>query len=146
MSRVSIEFPEQTIFATQIVINQTHINLGNHVGNSQYVELCNEASLRFFEDRGVAQYTVGEQMLLNNEFAVQIKSETRCSDRLNIELSVDNFHRFGCDFIFRLSQYKPSEEKHGQVVALAKFSFLCFDYQQAKIVQAGPLFNSFFNA
>lgn len=146
MSRLNIKFPERCVFETQIHIDQVYINRGNHVGNGQYVELCNEATLRFFHHRGVTEYTVGEQLLLNTEFAVQLKSEARCFDVLNVELAVDNFHRCGCDFIFRFSQYQPGDDQQSRVVALAKFSFLCFDYQQAKVVDAGPLFKPFFSA
>lgn len=144
MSRVVIDFPEQVLFETQIHIDQVYINRGNHVGNGQYIELCNETSLRFFNSKGVAEYTVGDQVLLNTEFAVQLKAEAHCFDVLTAELAVTNFHRCGCDFVFRLSQYKPEADQHGQVVAMAKFSFLCFDYQQGKVVDSSPAFQSFF--
>lgn len=146
MSRIAIDFPEAVIFETQLHIDQIYINRGGHVGNGQYVELCNETSLRFFNSRGVREYTVGDQVLLNTEFAVQLKSEARCFDVLKAELAVGNFHRCGCDFIFRFSQHKPADDTHGRVVALAKFSFLCFDYQYSKVSDAGPLFKPFFGA
>ena len=89
---------------------------------------------------------VGDQLLLNTELAVQLKSEARCFDVLVAELAVDNFHRCGCDFVFRFSQHMTGSEEQGRLVALAKFSFLCFDYQQGKVADAGPLFKSFFSA
>ena len=146
MTRLMIKFSPPCIFETQIHVDQVYINRGDHVGNGQYVELCNEASLRFFNHKGVAPYTIGEQVLLNTEFSVQLKSEARCFDVLTAELAVDNYHRCGFDFLFRLSQHCPSGDKHGQVVALAKFSFLCFDYQQHKVVDASPLLKPFFDA
>ena len=139
MSRVSIDFPESCIFSTEIKVHATYINRGNHVGNSSYVQLCNETSLQFFSSRNVPEYCVGEQVLLNTDFSVQLKAQARYADVLTVDLGVDNFHRCGCDFIFRFLQ-----RDSGALVALAAFSFLTFDYQQGKVVSAADDFHAFF--
>lgn len=139
MSRVVIEFPETVVFVTQIDIHSSYINRGNHVGNSSYVDLCNEVSLRFFASKQVTEYLVGEQVLLNTEFSVQLKSEAKFADRLKVELAVNNFHRCGCDFLFRFSQLD-----NGRSVALARFSFLTFDYELGQVTDAATGFADFF--
>ena len=139
MSRVSITFPQRAVFSTEIAVHSTYINRGNHVGNSGYVELCNEVSLQFFRSRGAPEYSVGEQVLLNTEFAVQLKAQAGFADVLRVDLGVDNFHRCGCSFIFRFSQ-----STSGALVALAKFSFLTFDYQEGRVVSVADNFQNFF--
>lgn len=140
MPRQTIDFPDKSVFITPVTVHNSYINRGDHVGNSSYVELCNEASLRFFRNREVPEYTVGKQVLLNTEFSVKLVSEARHGDELNIEIGVDNFHQYGCDFIYRISQ-----QQNATVVALARFSFLCFDYKQKKVVPAASGFAEFFN-
>lgn len=144
VSRAKIEFPETVVFSTDIDIHSIYINRGNHVGNSHYVELCNETCQRFFKSRAVPEYRVGEQVLLNTEFFVQLKSEAKFSDVLTIELGVSNYHRCGCDFIFRLTHKDQTSEGKNKVVALASFSFLSFDYKLGKVVEAADSFKAFF--
>lgn len=139
MSRIVIDFPKTLVFVTEIDIHSSYINRGNHVGNSRYVDLCNETSLRFFASKNVTEYLVGEQVLLNSEFSVQLKSEAKFSDRLKVELAVNNFHRCGCDFLFRFSQISS-----GKDVALARFSFLTFDYKLSRVTDAAAGFADFF--
>jgi 4-hydroxybenzoyl-CoA thioesterase len=140
MPKIEIDFPDNTIFSTEITIHNTYINRGNHVGNSAYVDLCNEICLQFFAGRSVPEYTIGEQILLNTAFSVQLKSEAKFSDILKVDLAVDNFHRCGCDFVFRLSQARS-----GIPVALATFSFLTFDFQLGKVEDAAHNFSDFFD-
>ena len=66
--------------------------------------------------------------------------EAKYADTLLIELGVTNFHRCGCDFIFRITQAETRV-----LVALAKFSFLSFDYQLGKVVDAADGFKEFFS-
>mgnify|MGYP003681748971 CR=1 FL=1 len=139
MSKLEINFPENILFSTDITVHDSYINRGNHVGNSRYVDLCNETNLRFFRSRNTSEYMIGEQALLNTGFSVQLRSEAKYADILTISLAVNNFHRCGCDFIFKIvnknSQY---------LVAMARLSFLTFDFQQGKVVDAAASFKSFF--
>ncbi|WP_101758822.1 thioesterase family protein [Oceanicoccus sp. KOV_DT_Chl] len=139
MPKIDITFPAQVLFSTDITVHDSYINRGNHVGNSRYVDLCNEATLRFFRSRNTAEYTIANQVLLNSGFSVQLKTEAKYADVLTVELGVDNFHRCGCDFI-----YKIENKNSDRVIALASLSFLSFDYQLGKVVDASAAFRDFF--
>lgn len=139
MERIQVEFPDAVVFTTQIDIHGIYINRGNHVGNSAYVELCNETAQRFFIARGVPEYTVGSQTLLNVGYAMQVVSEAKYGDSLRAELAVSNFHDKGCDFFYRFSQGDS-----GTPVALARFSYLSFNYQAGRVEAADEGFEAFF--
>lgn len=90
------------------------------------------------------EYTVGQQVLINTELTLQLKSEARYLDRLRVELAAGNFHRCGCDLFYRLT--KVGQQNEPVTVALAKFSMLTFDYKAGKVVSAASDFQSFFTA
>ena len=139
MARLEISDPAPVIFSSKIEVCESYINAGNHVGNESYVILLNKTAEQFFENRGVHQYTVNKQVLLHTEFSVQLKSEAKLGGVLNIELGVDNFHRCGCDFIYRVN-----DSAKGELIARARFSFLTFDYQAGKLSDADAGFKDFF--
>lgn len=139
MSRLLIPSPDAVVFTADIIVGEAYINAGNHVGNESYVTMLNEVAEGFFKRRGVHPYTVDGQVLLNTEFSVQLKSEAKLGDSLRVELGVNNFHRCGCDFI-----YKISDSVEDRLIARAKFSFLCFDYQLGRLCDAGDGFEDFF--
>ena len=139
MARLEISDPAPVIFSSKIEVCESYINAGNHVGNESYVILLNKTAEQFFENRGVHQYTVNKQVLLNTEFSVQLKSEAKLGGVLNVELGVDNFHRCGCDFIYRVN-----DSAKGELIARARFSFLTFDYQAGKLSDADAGFKDFF--
>jgi len=139
MSRLLLPDPEPIIFTLELEVTQDYINAAKHVANQSYVILFNKAAEAFFESRGVHPYTVNQQVLMNTEFSVQIKSEVRLSDKISIVIGVDNFHRCGCDFIYRMSNSITHD-----LLARARFSYLCFDYQAGRLVDATQGFRRFF--
>lgn len=139
MARLEIPDPAPVIFSSKIEVCESYINAGKHVGNESYVILLNKTAEQFFENRGVHPYTVNKQVLLNTEFSVQLKSEAKLGNVLTVELGVDNFHRCGCDFIYRIN-----DSTTGKLIARAKFSFLSFDYQAGKLADADAGFKDFF--
>lgn len=140
MERIRIEYPENIIFSTDIDIHGVYINRGNHVGNSAYVELCNETAQRFFIARQAAEYVVCGQALLNVGYVVQVKAEARYGDVLRGDLAVDGFHGKGCDFFYRFSQADS-----GELVALGRFSYLTFNFAEGNVEPAADSFVDFFS-
>lgn len=139
MARIEIPDPSPVIFRRELIVTKSYINSANHVGNESYVILLNESAEEFFHDRGVHPYSINEQVLINTEFSVQLKSEAKLGDGLLIELGVENFHRCGCDFIYRMKNTAD-----GALIARAKFSFLSFDYQLGKLADVKKDFQEFF--
>jgi acyl-CoA thioester hydrolase len=139
VARIKISDPSPVIFMRELVVADGHINAGNHVGNETYVTLLNESAEQFFFKRGTRPYSVNQQVLLNSEFSVQLKSEAKLGDSLLIELGVENFHRCGCDFLYRITNTIT-----GALVARAKFSFLSFDYTAGQLADVDEGFKEFF--
>ena len=139
MARIEISDPSPVIFRRELIVADGYINAGNHVGNESYVILLNESAEQFFHTRGAHPYSVNQQVLLNSEFSVQLKSEAKLGDSLLIELGVENFHRCGCDFLYRITSTAV-----GALVARAKFSFLSFDYKAGQLADAEEGFKEFF--
>jgi acyl-CoA thioesterase FadM len=139
MGRIKIPDPSPVIFRRELVVADGDINAANHVGNQTYVILLNESAEQFFYKRGAHPYSVNQQVLLNTEFSVQLKSEAKLGDSLLIELGVENFHRCGCDFLYRMTNTIT-----GALVARAKFSFLSFDYTAGQLADVGEGFKEFF--
>lgn len=139
MARLKIPDPQPIIFSRQWAVTGDYINGANHIGNESFVSLFNATTEQYFLCRGAPPYTVYDQILINTEFSVQLKSEARRDDCLGIHLGVENFHRCGCDFIYRINN-----SISGVLVARAQFSFLCFDYQAGCLADAGERFQDFF--
>jgi acyl-CoA thioesterase FadM len=120
-------------------VSDDYINEANHVGNDAFVRLFNDSAVAYFHSRGAQPYTVHNQVLINSGFSVQLKSEALPGDALEIHLGVENFHRCGCDFLYRINNADS-----GTLVARARFSFLTFDYQAGRLVDANEGFKDFF--
>ncbi|GAA4883865.1 thioesterase family protein [Ferrimonas pelagia] len=136
-TRVQIDFPDTPLFTTEFLIGSNQVNRGDHVGNNHFVELCGEIALRYFHQRGLQGFDVLGQQLINGELSLKLLGEGRCFDTLNGEFAVANFHRYGCDFLYRIRRGE-------QVIALGRFAMLTFDYQQGKLVEASDGFAAFF--
>ena len=61
-----------------------------------------------------------------SDTAIEYKEEVFYGERLTIEIAVDNFTRFGCDFYYKISNL------NGKIVALAKTGIVFFDYNKKK--------------
>lgn len=128
MARVEIETPEQFPFSTEIEILYCHINAGSHVGNDSLVGLLNEARTRYFNSLETNPAGNREQGLINADLAVIYKSESRYGETLVFDLAAQNFQKYGCDLVYRVT-----EKKTGRLVALAKTAMLMFDYKTSQL-------------
>jgi acyl-CoA thioester hydrolase len=125
MARVSIELPETFAFSTELDVLIQHINAGQHLGNEQLVALLNEARVRFMESLPMASSGIQRGAFINADLAVIYKAEAHYGDTLKIEVTADDFSKYGCDFIYRVTRVKD-----GAVVAIAKTAMLMFDYEK----------------
>lgn len=135
MARVTVAVPEEWDFAMEMDIPIAFINRGNHLGNDSLVSCLNEARLAFMRARFGHPYSVDGAMMINADLAVEYKSEAYHGDRLRIEVAADDFHKYGCDFVYRVSCMAD-----GRLVALAKTGMLLFDFDRKKLKKAPPAF------
>ena len=130
MARVDIALPGAFPFKTDVTVYIGHINRGNHLANEALLSLLNEARVRFMSERKTAHPALAELDWINADLAIVYKSEARHGEQLSIEIAATDFHRRGCDFIYRVSA------GDGRLVAIAKTAMLVFDYQQKQLAEA----------
>ncbi|CAH0992597.1 hypothetical protein SIN8267_02730 [Sinobacterium norvegicum] len=139
MARIDIQLPDYFDFSTTLDIHISHINRGDHLGNDALISLLNEARCRYLADKGVDNMRILGSQLINADLAVAYKSEARYGEQLEIEIQANEFQKYGCDFVYRIS-----EKSSGRLVALAKTAMLTFDYDNNALTPAPDGFEAFF--
>ena len=135
MARITVAVPEHFDFAMEMDIPMAFINRGNHLGNDSMISCLNGARLAFMHSRFGDPYTVDGAAMINADLAVEYKAEAYHGDRLRIEVAASDFHKYGCDFVYRVSCVSDK-----RIVALAKTGMLLFDFDNKKLKAAAPSF------
>lgn len=141
MGRIRVAVPDHFGFAMEMDVPIAFINRGNHLGNDSLVSCLNEARLAFMQVRFGDPYTVDGAAMINADLAVEYRAEAYHGDRLRIEVVANDFHRYGCDFVYRVSCVGD-----GRLIALAKTGMLLFDFDKKKLQEAPPAFFDAFGA
>ena len=139
MPRVILELPEQFIFSTDIAVRISDINYGGHLGHDSIISLIHEARVRFLKARGFAESDIDGLGLIMTDLVILYKSEVFYGDTLTIEVAVDDFTKYGCDFFYRVLNRDQKRE-----VAHAKTGIVFFDYAKRKIVRVPISFQTAF--
>lgn len=131
MARLHIDLPESFAFEVDLPVRVADLNYGNHVGNDSVLTFMQEARALFYRHLGFTSEveldgTIGQVVA---DAAVVYKSESFFGDILRIELSPVNFHKFGFDLIYRISNRQTNRE-----VARGKTGIVAFDYKVRKMV------------
>src|SRR5574343_1361251 len=135
MARIKIELPETFIFSTEIPIYINHINYGNHLDNAALLMLVSEARVRFFKSLGYSEMDVEGVGVIVADCAVQKRAEAFYGETLVAEFAADDFNKYGCDFVWRLS-----DKASGREVARGKHGIVFFDYAARKPAGVPPGF------
>lgn|SRR5690554_207123 len=130
MARVQIDLPEHFNFSTQVDVLIQHINIGRHLANEQLVALLNEARVRFMQSISIEKGLAGSRSFINADLAVIYKAEAKYADTLQIDVAATDFHRYGCDFVYRVTRVQDN-----QLIAIAKTAMLSFDYETGKLAE-----------
>ena len=137
MPRIKIDLPERFSFSTEIAIYINHINYGNHLDNSALISLVSEARVRFFKAFGYTELNVEGVGIVVADAAVQYKSEAFHGEVLVFEMAADDFNKYGCDLVWRIS-----DQASGREVARGKTGIMFFDYTARKAALVPPAFIS----
>ena len=129
MSRVVIDLPASFPFATELEVRIQHINRGNHLGNDALITFLNEARVRFLPEQ-INSAQDSPIWMINGDLAVIYKSEAFYGEILKIEVATADFHKYGFDLVFRVT-----ETRTGRDVAHAKMAMLLFDANARKLIQ-----------
>jgi len=125
MPRIKIDLPERFVFATDVPVYINHINYGNHLDNAALLMLVSEARVRFFKALGYSEMNVEGVGVIVADAAVQYRSEAFHGEILRIEMAADDFNKYGCDLVWRISVGERE-------VARGKHGMMFFDYQVRK--------------
>lgn len=135
MARVRVAVPDRFDFAMEMTVPIAFINRGNHLGNDSLVACLNEARLAFMQSRYGEPFSVSGAMMIVGDLAVEYRSEAFHRDCLRIEVAASDFHRYGCDFVYRVSCVSDA-----RVVAVAKTGILLMDPNTRKLIEAPASF------
>ena len=135
MPRIKIDLPERFSFTTEIPIYINHINYGNHLDNSALLSLVSEARVRFFKAFGYTELNVEGCGIIVADVAVQYKSEAFHGEVLVFAMAANDFNKYGCDLVWRIS-----DQASGREVARGKTGIMFFDYTARKAAIVPPAF------
>ena len=135
MPRIKIDLPERFSFTTEIPIYINHINYGNHLDNSALLSLVSEARVRFFKAFGYTELNVEGCGIIVADVAVQYKSEAFHGEVLVFVMAANDFNKYGCDLVWRIS-----DQASGREVARGKTGIMFFDYIARKAALVPPAF------
>lgn len=140
MARVEISLPPQFAFETRIDVLTQHINAGRHLANEHLVALLNEARVRYMDSLPKQRSATSPRAFINADLAVIYKAEARHGDTLNIEVAAQDFSRYGCDFVYRVTRVQDQ-----RLIAIAKTAMLNMDYDSGKLVPVSADFPRLFD-
>lgn len=135
MPRIKIDLPERFIFSTDIPIYIGHINYGHHLDNSQMLSLVSEARVRFFKSLGYSELDVEGVGIIVADVAAQYRAEAFHGETMVVEMTPDDFNKYGCDLVWRLS-----DKAGGREIARGKHGIVFFDYAERKATAVPPAF------
>ncbi|MFH2005380.1 MAG: thioesterase family protein [bacterium] len=128
MAKVQLELPDRFLFETELTLRAAEINYAGHLGNDTLLSLLQEARIRFLEHFELEEMNMfGLGLVITDSMAVY-ESEAFRGERLRIEVTVADFNKYGCDFLYRVT-----EATSGRAVARAKTGMVFFDYEQRKV-------------
>lgn len=130
MARIHIDLPEKFIFSIDLPVRVSDLNYGNHVGNDSILTLMQEARALFYRSLGFKNEieldgSIGQVVA---DAAVVYKSESFFGDVLQIEIALGEFHKYGFELF-----YKITNNTTGKETARGKTGIICFDYEKRKM-------------
>lgn len=135
MPRIKIDLPEKFVFSTDIPIYIGHINYGHHLDNAQMISLISEARVRFFKSLGYSELDVEGVGIIVADVAAQYRSEAFHGETMVVEMAADDFNKYGCDLVWRMS-----DQATGREVARGKHGIIFFDYTARKAASVPAAF------
>ena len=122
MARVVFDLPAHFGFSTELQIYISHVNQGGHLDNAQLLSLVSEARVRFFKSLGYPEADVAGLSTVVGDIVAQYKSEAFHGETLRVEMTPQDFNRYGFDLVFRLT-----EKSQGREIARGKTGIVFID-------------------
>jgi len=126
---MTLELPKQFPFATDIPVRISDINYNNHLGHDSIITMIHEARVRFLNSYGFTELDIDGFGLVMTDLVVLYKAEVFYGEILTIEVTIQDYTKYGFDFIYRITNKETGTE-----VARAKTGVLINDYEKRKVV------------
>lgn len=128
MARIDIQLPERFAFSTEIPLYIGHINYGGHLDNALLLTIVSEARVRFFKALGYTELDVEGLGIVVADAAVQYRSEAFHGETMVVEMTPQDFNKYGCDLAYRMT-----DKASGREIARGKTGIVFFDYAARKV-------------
>ncbi len=140
MARVKLDMPRHFTFSTDMPVRINDINYGGHLGNDSVMSLIHEARVRFLKRYGyVSELDLDGLGLVMTDSVIIFKAESFHGEQVQIDVTVTDFNKYGCDFFYLLSNKETAVE-----IAHAKTGIVFFDYTERKVSPIPEQFKSKF--
>jgi len=137
MARIKLDMPDNYLFSSEMAVRIGDINYGGHLGNDAVLSLIHEARVRFLRQYGYTEMDVEGFGIIMTDSAIVYKAEGFYGDRVQIDVTVADFNKYGCDLYYLLSNKETAVE-----IAHAKTGIVFFDYDARKVVTVPEPFRS----
>ena len=141
MAKIVIPLPKKFHFTTETDVRITDINYAGHLGNDKVLSIIHEARMRFFKHYNYSEDDVEGVGTIMNNAAIQSKSQGRYGDKLLIEMAAADFHPYGFDIVFKITNKETSKE-----IARATTGIVFFDYTQERMQPVPEKFRRLFES
>ncbi|OMH38218.1 thioesterase family protein [Motiliproteus sp. MSK22-1] len=139
MARVKIEMPRHFTFTTEVPVRISDINYGGHLGNDAVLSMVHEARVRFLKNHQYSELDIEGYGLVLTDSVIIYKAEGFHGEEIQIDVTVSDFNKYGCDFFYLLSNRKTAVE-----IAHAKTGIVFYDYDERKVVSVPDAFRNRF--
>lgn len=129
MARIKLDMPDNYLFSTELNVRIGDINYGGHMGNDAVLSMVHEARLRFLKHYHYTEFDVENAGIIMTDSAIVYKAESFHGDRIQVDVAVADFNKYGCDLYYLLSNKDTAVE-----IAHAKTGIVFFDYDERKVV------------
>jgi acyl-CoA thioesterase FadM len=129
MARIKLDMPDNYLFSTELAVRISDINYGGHLGNDAVLSMVHEARLRFLKHYHYTEMDVEGASIIMSDSAVVYKAEGFHGDRVQVDVTVADFNKYGCDLYYLLSNKDTAVE-----IAHAKTGIVFFDYGERKVL------------
>jgi acyl-CoA thioesterase FadM len=135
MSRVKIDEPENYLFSAKITTRITDLNYGGHVGNDRIFAFMHDARVQFLKFLGYkSELEIDGLGNIQTDAAISYKAEIFAHEEINIQVGVNDFNKYGCDFVYRFTK------SDGKLAAVGKTGIIFFNYKERKIANMPEAF------
>lgn len=141
MARIKLDMPARLLATVHIPVRISDINYGNHVGNDAFVSILHEARLQWLLQHGCTELNAGGSGLILSDLVVEFKQQSFYGDLVTVEVYLGEISRVGFELYYSLATKRNGIH---QLLAHAKTSMICYNYETNKTVSIPVALNTIF--